>query len=87
MFGLFYDILHFFLYIHTTIAVFPNRFETRLLPSKRLNVFLGGRHFVFGVRADGLAASYRPKTSFFTFQIRGEHGDSTSREKTTSVEL
>ena len=38
---LFNEILHI-LYIHTTIAVFPNRFETRLLPSKRLNVFLGG---------------------------------------------
>ena len=38
---LFNEILHF-LYFHTTIAVFPNRFETRLLPSKRLNVFLGG---------------------------------------------
>ena len=58
----------FFLYIHTTFAVFPNRFETRLLPSKRLHVFLGGRHFVFGVRADGLAASYLPQPHFSHFK-------------------
>ena len=70
-----------FLYFNTTIAVFPNRFETRLLPTKRLNVFWVGTIFRLGVRAWGVADSYRPQTSFFTFQICGEHGDRTSREK------
>jgi len=44
-----------------------DRFETRPLPSKKSQRLLGwGRHFVFGVRADGLLASYRPKSRFFT---------------------
>ena len=69
-----------------TVSLF-NRFETRLLPTKHLNVFWVGTIFRLGVRAEGFADSYRAQSLFPHFKSAASMEIRPHEEKTTPVEL